>query len=230
MKSLYLVLGLIVSLAFSPNAALQAQTSPSAEAPIVAFVVKANDAFLQSDGKNEEVALHAGSRLSDGDRLRTGADGRVILLFIDDKSQLKLEPSTAILLHAKREGGVVHKDIELDMGDLWSRVTRGGGEFRVATSNSVSSVKGTAWWTRHTKDGQTKIITTEGIVELMAKQSGARIDVMMGNTGTSDGVVLDIHPTSENDESGLELGELKRIEIPVRDGEESRILVIEYYE
>ncbi len=205
-------------------ASLKAEPARSA-----AVTVKVSGSVtVQADGGTEE-ALARGARLNDGDRIRTGSDGRAVLVFTDDKSQLKLTPLTDLVLHADRSGGKVDKEVEMSVGTLWSKVTRQEGEFRIATPTSVASVKGTAWWTRADGDGTT-VITEEGIVELLSRESGASVDVVMGQTGESNADGASVRQTSPEDQQGLERGELKRIEIPVSQDGENRTLIIEYYE
>lgn len=200
------------------------------KAQSVAVTVKATgEVFLRAAGSSAEQGLTTGARLGDGDRVRAGKDGRAVLVFTDDKSQLKLTPMTELTLHARRQGGRTDKEVELSAGTLWSKVTRQQGEFRIATPTSVASVKGTAWWTR-TSEGGTDIITEEGIVGLLSRRTGESVDVPMGRTGRSDGDHATVRATSAADQVGLERGELKRAVVPVTDGENERELIIEYYE
>jgi hypothetical protein len=90
-------------------------------------------------------------------------------------------------------------------------------------------VKGTAWWTKADEEG-TDIITEEGIVGLTSRESSQEVDVMSGQTGHSDGQASTVRPTSDADQEGLERGELKRVVVPIQDGETRRELIIEYYE
>lgn len=194
----------------------------------VAVTVKATGEVLVKSGAGES-PLKTGSRLDDGDQVRTGPDGRAVLVFTDDKSQLKLTPNTKVVLHAQRGSGRTDKEVEMSQGTLWSKVTRQQGEFRIATPTSVASVKGTAWWTRTGEEG-TDIITEEGVVGLTSRETNQEVDVMSGQTGHSDGVESTVRPTSDADQEGLERGELKRVVVPVQDGDSRRELIIEYYE
>lgn len=196
----------------------------------VAVTVKATgEVYLGAAGGKAERTLKTGDRLSDGDRVRTGADGRAVLVFTDDKSQLKLTPQTDLVLHAKRQGGRTDKEVEMSAGTLWSKVTRQQGEFRIATPTSVASVKGTAWWTK-SNPTLTEIITEEGIVSLLSRRTGESVDVLMGRTGSSDGDHSQVRDTTPDDQQGLERGELRRIAVPITDGDQLRELIIEYYE
>ena len=196
----------------------------------VAVTVKATgEVLLTPAGTKAERGLKAGDRLSDGDRVRTGADGRAVLVFTDDKSQLKLTPRTDLVLRATRAGSRVDKEVDMAGGTVWSKVTRQQGEFRIATPTSVASVKGTAWWTRAGAE-QTEIITEEGIVALLSKRTGEAVDVPMGHTGSSDGDHSEVRDTTPEDQQGLERGRLVRVAVPISDGEQARTLIIEYYE
>lgn len=195
----------------------------------VVVTVKATGEVLVKAGGAKESALKAGARLNDGDQVRTGADGRAVLVFTDDKSQLKLTPNTSLTLHARRAGGRTDKEVEMNQGTLWSKVTRQQGEFRIATPTSVASVKGTAWWTKADETG-TDIITEEGIVGLSSRETNQEVDVVSGQTGHSNGQESTVRPTSDADQEGLERGELKRVVVPMQDGDTRRELIIEYYE
>jgi hypothetical protein len=203
-------------------------TSSMAQDKSVAVTVKATGEVLVKAGSSES-PLKSGARLNDGDQVRTGPDGRAVLVFTDDKSQLKLTPNTKVVLHARRGSGRTDKEVEMSQGTLWSKVTRQQGEFRIATPTSVASVKGTAWWTKADEEG-TDIITEEGIVGLTSRESSQEVDVMSGQTGHSDGQASTVRPTSDADQEGLERGELKRVVVPIQDGETRRELIIEYYE
>ena len=197
----------------------------------IALVVKASGEAVRVTSANAEEALTTGMRLNDGDKLRTGTDGRVVLIFTDDKSQLKLVPETQIVLHGQRQGRTVDKEVEMDLGTLWTRVSRGGSGMRIATPTSVASVKGTAWWTRIGEGGLTYVITEEGVVNLLSKKSGENVDVSLGRIGSSDDDGAEVRDATGDDTEDLERGELRTIQIPLQDedGRQS-MLTIEYYE
>lgn len=213
-----------------PLLALLLPVLACAQATSIALAVKVSgDVLRQAAGTEESAPLTAGQRLSDGDRLRAGTEGRAVIVFTDDRSQLKLTPGTALTLHATRSGERVDKEVSLDAGTLWSKVTRQQGEFRIATPTSVASVKGTAWWTRLAGE-VTEIVTEEGVVGLTSRSSGQSVDVPMGFTGRSDRDGARVRETTPADERGLERGDVKRVEIPALKDGSPVTLVIEYYE
>ncbi len=217
--------GWLASLALGLLLAASAQAANES----IALVIKATgDAQRMLDTGAED--LKSGMRLNDGDRLRTGEDGRAVVIFTDDKSQLKLVPGTELVLYGKRQGRQVEKEVEMDVGTLWTKVSRGHGGLRIATPTSVASVKGTAWWTKVLEGGLTQVITEEGIVNLLSRESGKNQDVHLGQTGTSNSEDVSVRSTNEEDQEGLERGQLRRISIPVMEDGEARTLIIEYYE
>jgi hypothetical protein len=203
----------------------------AADTASIAVVVKASgEVMLRSSSGGEETDLKSGMRLNDGDQIRTGEEGRAVLVYTDDRSQIKMLPETQLVLHARRTQNRVDKEVNLNLGTIWSKVTRQQGEFVVATPTSVASVKGTAWWTKLDETGLTTIITEEGLVGLRNLKTGEDIDVPMGSTGESIDESLVVRTTAVDDTEGLERGEIKTARIPITDGDQSRTLIIEYYE
>ena len=47
-------------------------------------------------------SLKAGTILEDGDGIRTGSDGFVLIIFIDDKSQLKVKGDSEVTISGKK--------------------------------------------------------------------------------------------------------------------------------
>ena len=53
-------------------------------------------------GKKQFSKLKAGTILSDGDKIRTGTSGYIAIIFIDDKSILKLKGNTEAVITGQR--------------------------------------------------------------------------------------------------------------------------------
>ena len=53
-------------------------------------------------GKKEFLSLKAGSILDDGDKIRTGSSGFVAIIFIDDKSTLKIKENSEAVITGQR--------------------------------------------------------------------------------------------------------------------------------
>ena len=74
----------------------------------------------------------------------TDANTRAAIKFTDDGSTVRLNPSSQLTVIATGERADMVKTIELDVGELWARVTPGAGErrFQGQTPVGVAAVKG----------------------------------------------------------------------------------------
>ncbi|HET7464247.1 MAG TPA: FecR family protein [Longimicrobium sp.] len=122
-----------------------------------------------------------GERLKNADRVATSADTRAALRFTDDGSILRLNPNSRVVLTSGDERNVVVRTIQLEAGELWTRVNRHQGTtLRVSTSAGVAAVKGTEFVVRvDESSGATTVITLEGVVEFF--NGAGRVDVPAGS-------------------------------------------------
>lgn len=140
-----------------------------------------------------------GSQLYSGDEVQTKKDGYAAVMFVDDKSIVKVKPNSVLKIQGTREGKSISKQLVMDVGEMFVKVSKQKGSFQVATPTSVASVKGTEFWILEGTGGTT-IIGLEGIVELVNKTSGQTANVNAGQTGNSgtDGNVT-VEDTKEGD-------------------------------
>lgn len=177
--------------------------------------------------------LKAGTILDDGDRIRTGPDGFALIIFIDDKSQLKIKEESEVTITGKKIASTISKNIRMDNGTVRAQVNKQRkGEFVIQSTTSVASVKGTDFWFIANSDDGDMLIGIEGIVDLFNVVSGLSVDVTAGNTGTSDDSGnLDVGPTNQNtvpdDPSDTEEDSGNQIEIEFEgpNGEIKKLLI-----
>ena len=177
--------------------------------------------------------LKAGTILNDGDRIRTGSDGFVLIIFIDDKSQLKIKEESEVTITGKKIASTISKNIRMDNGTVRAQVNKQRkGEFVIQSTTSVASVKGTDFWFIANSEEGDMLIGIEGIVDLFNVVSGLNVDVTAGNTGTSDDSGnLDVDPTNQNtvpdDPSDTEEDSGNQIEIEFEgpNGEIKKLLI-----
>lgn len=191
----------------------------------IALTLKvAGDAQIKKAGTDKKVPLKFGTRLDDGDWIKTGADGFVSLIFSDDKSMLKLRPSTEITISGKRDSqSNISKRISLEVGQLLAKVEQQRGTLEIATPTSVASVKGTEFWVVVYEDGTTEVFTLGGLVQLLNRFTGNISEVKPGEVGQSDpdgGV--NVNPADPNrvpndPDQGDDGNDAKTIEIDVKD-------------
>tara|TARA_B110000438_G_scaffold213857_1_gene206107 strand:+ start:558 stop:1235 length:678 start_codon:yes stop_codon:yes gene_type:complete len=178
-------------------------------------------------------SLKAGTILNDGDRIRTGSDGFALIIFIDDKSQLKIKESSEVTITGKKIASTISKNIRMDNGTVRAQINKQRkGEFVIQSTTSVASVKGTDFWFISNSEDGDMLIGIEGIVDLFNVVSGLSVDVTAGNTGTSDDSGnIDVDPTNQNmipdDPSETEVTDGNQIEIEFEgpNGEIKKLLI-----
>ncbi|SVA21866.1 uncharacterized protein METZ01_LOCUS74720, partial [marine metagenome] len=136
-------------------------------------------------GKTEFFDLKAGTILSDGDKIRTGKSGFAAIIFIDDKSTLKLKGDTEAVISGQRTAASISKKINMDTGTVRATVKKQNTDFVIQTPTSVASVKGTDFWLLTDPVTGDQVIGIEGIVGLMNSETGQEVDVSEGMSGIS---------------------------------------------
>ncbi len=136
--------------------------------------------------------MKPGVILEVGDRIRTGKNGFAAIIFIDDKSALKVKENTEMVIKGYRSTEAISKKINLDGGTMRAQVSKQRqGDFIVQTSVSVASVKGTDFWMISNAQSGDQVIGLDGFVTFINLITGDSIDVTGGITGlsTSDGSI-----------------------------------------
>ena len=98
-------------------------------------------------GNNSELPVTKGHIFENGDILTTSKGGFVALLYIDDKTALKVKENSKLTISGKRAAKSIAKEIKLDRGTLRAIVKKQNqNDFIIRTPVSVASVKGTDFW------------------------------------------------------------------------------------
>ena len=179
------------------------------------------------------ISLKAGTILEDGDGIRTGSDGFVLLIFIDDKSQLKVKGDSEVTISGKKIASAISKNVRMDNGTVRAEVNKQRkGEFVIQSTTSVASVKGTDFWFIANSEEGDMVIGLEGIVDLFNVISGLNVDVTAGNTGTSDSNGnIDVNETNQNTipedptEGDAPVGDQIEIEFEGPNGEIKKLII-----
>ncbi|HDR04191.1 MAG TPA: hypothetical protein ENN84_02955 [Candidatus Marinimicrobia bacterium] len=172
-----------------------------------------------------------------GDIIRTGEDAFITVVFLDDKSQVKLWEKCELTIQGTKDGKGLSKNLTMDFGQLKAEVNpQRKGEFRIATPVSVMGVKGTDFWIISDAATGDKLIGLTGAVELTNNLTRISVTVTANQTGISkaDGT-LDVFETKREDLESLpeddidDTEEGHEIRIPFINSQgESKILIIEY--
>ena len=154
---------------------------------------------IMSMGKDNFANLKPGTILSDGDKIRTGSSGFTAIIFIDDKSTLKLKENSEAVITGQRSAKSIAKKINMDVGTVRATVNKQNSNFVIQTPTSVASVKGTDFWMITDPVDGDVVIGLEGVVTLTNNETGAEVDVTEGTSGSStpDGNV-DVEETEES--------------------------------
>ncbi len=166
---------------------VQISTALGQEAQNIAVVIKVVGSVVaqRADGSPWKAATR-GLVLSSGDKLRTEQRGEVAVLFVDDKSLLKISEETEITFNATRDGRTVSKRVWMSAGSLWARVTKAEEpHFQVETPTSVASVKGSEFYSLENRESGNTLHALTGAYRYSNKFGG--IDIGGGMTGKSDG-------------------------------------------
>ncbi|MEE8335815.1 MAG: FecR family protein [Candidatus Neomarinimicrobiota bacterium] len=178
--------------------------------------------------------IKPGSILENGDRLRTGKNGFAAIIFIDDKSTLKIKENSEVIISGSILQNTISKKIRLNQGTLRAQVTpQKKGGFTIQTAVSVASVKGTDFWLLSDALSGDQLIGIEGLVTFYNLISGDSISITIGNTGLSladgslDSFVTDPN-TIPSDPMG-DSGSSNELKIEFQDpAGEKKSLIIEY--
>ncbi|MDP6499266.1 MAG: FecR family protein [Candidatus Marinimicrobia bacterium] len=207
--------------------------SPLESAAKIAVTTKVSGTVdYEQSGSSGFSVLKPGTILSDGDRIITGKNGFAALIYIDDKSMVKITGNTEVIIKGTRSTGSISKEVNIDRGTLRAQVNKQRkGEFVVQSSTSVASVKGTDFWLITDPETGDILIGLEGLVNLTNLASGESTDVGAGNTGTSstDGTVetSETNPDdipSDPDEDDATSNQIE-IEMEGPDGEIKTLLI-----
>jgi hypothetical protein len=103
-------------------------------------------AWLKS-GDEAEAGLSLGQALNQGDRVRTGTDGRVEMT-MGTGQLVRLGPQTTVVIRRlEKTGGGVKGLLKALTGRVWFNfmAKKGGLDYRVEFPNAVVAIKGTVW-------------------------------------------------------------------------------------
>ena len=135
--------------------------------------------------KNKFKILAPGTILSDGDKIRTGSKGFTAIIFIDDKSTLKVKENSEIVLNGQKSAVSISKKINMDVGTVRATINKQNTDFVIQTPTSVASVKGTDFWLLSDPETGDQVMGLEGVVGLTNTQTGQEVNVTSGMSGLS---------------------------------------------
>ena len=166
--------------------ALFIETVVSEEHSIIAVTTKAKGNVSHRAWDSEEyINLLPAKSLNDGDHIQTGEDGFGAIVYLDDKSMIKIKENTNFDVMGTKSQGRISKRLKINNGTIKASIQKGKeGGFVIETPTSVATVKGTEFWMVTSSEGD-QVFGLEGTVELKNIISGEIKMVGVDETGTS---------------------------------------------
>ena len=200
----------------------------------VAIAIKTKgDVSIIYKGLNLAQVLKPGSPLSHQDKIKTGKNGYIALMYLDDKTVVKMLGNSDLTIMGDRSGNKINKSLDIKYGRVAANVKpQKGKEFRISTPTSVASVKGTEFTIQSDPSTGDSFTLIEGLIEVTNSVTGESMEVQEGETATStpDGS-LDVAETTNDDLDGFEEASIEpptqelRFEVEDENGNIKEILI-----
>ena len=184
-------------------------------------------------GLNSAQVLKPGSPLSDQDKIKTGKNGYISLMYLDDKTVVKMLDNSDLTIMGDRSGNKINKSLDIKYGRIAANVKpQKGKEFRISTPTSVASVKGTEFAIQSDPSSGDSFTLIEGLIQVTNSITGESTQVQEGETAisTPDGS-LDVAETTTEDLDGFEEASMEpptqelRFEVEDDNGNIKEILI-----
>ena len=170
-----------------------------AHAEAIARVMKSNgDVTLKALGKASFTTdVKPGHGINNGDAIRIGEVGFAVVIFIDDRSVIKIRENTEFQFIDSPST----RTIDIEQGTIFNNVSKQKEKtFRVETPVSVASVKGTEFAVVSDPAGMDQFFCQEGNFDVYNSVSGQTINVQPGQQAISNALgTLTEQPFSPDD-------------------------------
>tara|TARA_B100000941_G_scaffold202772_1_gene147634 strand:+ start:603 stop:1274 length:672 start_codon:yes stop_codon:yes gene_type:complete len=200
----------------------------------VAIAIKIRgDVSVLYKGLNLEQVLKPGSPLSHQDKIKTGKNGYIALMYLDDKTVVKILGNSDLTISGDRSGNKINKSLDIKYGKIAANVKpQKGKEFRISTPTSVASVKGTEFAIQSDPSSGDSFTLIEGLIQVTNSITGESTQVQEGETAisTPDGS-LNVTETTSDDLDGFEEASIElptqelRFEVEDENGNIKEILI-----
>lgn len=136
------------------------------------------DASLRPQGASDFTdPIEVSMGINTGDAIKTGADGFVALIFMSDKTQLKIRKDSEIEIRDEQN----LRTAKISQGKILAEITPGvKTSYRIETPTSVASVKGTKFWIITIPDFGDKFYGVEGQVSILNLITGTEVSLGAG--------------------------------------------------
>ncbi len=148
---------------------------------------KGNTIYKKNKSVDSDKKLKMGTKLYANDLIKTGPDGLAIFVFLDDKSQIKVQKNSEMYVRGNIDKGQIQKEISMNNGLFKASInSQKSGVFTIVTPTSVASVKGTEFWVvSKGEEGGDQFFGLSGLVEVRNKKSNRITRVTKSKTAIS---------------------------------------------
>ena len=198
----------------------------------IAIKIKGKVSLFSSQDKNKTL-LKSGTPVNDGDKIMTEKDSFAAIMYLDDKSVIKMLSNSDLLIIGERSKKGISKSLDISYGKITANISKQKGkEFRIATPTSVASVKGTELAITSDPSSGDSFTLLEGLIEVTNSITGESMEVSQGETAVSTPQgSLEIGQTTTQDMEGFEEAEVEipaqelRFEVEDSDGNIKEIII-----
>tara|TARA_B100000212_G_C27247580_1_gene478747 strand:+ start:147 stop:824 length:678 start_codon:yes stop_codon:yes gene_type:complete len=137
-----------------------------------------------SSGTTKQLTL--GNFLYNNDQIITKEDGFAIILYIDDKSQVKIQSNTELTIRGAESAGEIAKQINVTNGTIKANVSKQqSSDFTLVSPTSVAAVKGTDFWGIIDENVGDTFCGLSGKVEITNSLTGQMVELIQNTTAVS---------------------------------------------
>ena len=161
-------------------------TTSALEAQVIARLVKSEGRvhFKRLGASTFSEQAKPGAPIKNGDEIKVGEEGFAAVIYLDDRSILKVRENTKFSFMDTRNS----RTIDLTHGTVLNDIKKEGRTkgFRIQTPVSVASVKGTQFAAIVSLSGVDQFICKEGLFEVLNMVSGETVNVAAGQKAVSN--------------------------------------------
>lgn len=188
---------------------------------------------LLANGNTEKTLLKPGTVLKDQDQILASKGGFAALMYLDDKTVVKLLGNSDLTIAGDRTKNRINKSLDIKYGKIAADISpQKENEFRISTPTSVASVKGTELKIASDPATGDSFTLLDGFIEVTNSITGETKEVEEGETviSTPEGS-LDVRETTTEDMVGFEevdvekLTQELRFELEDEDGNIKEIII-----
>ena len=165
---------------------ISALLSTHLEGQVIARLVKAEGRvhFKRLGMSTFSEQGRAGAPIKNGDEIKVGEKSFAAVIYLDDRSILKVRENTKFSFMDTRNS----RTVDLAHGTLLNDIKKEGRkkDFRIQTPVSVASVKGTEFAAIVSQSGVDQFICKEGLFEVLNMISGETVNVSTGQKAVSN--------------------------------------------